>query len=136
LDKDNPNDQIEASIKLLAIEKKSNGDWIDAAIAYHTGSGSISTNLPVLKNHNSAIVALMISGTDTLEEYKIATAKYYGLNVTKIDPTYRINVTQYTVNQMTDIKSFAGKIKIGDMTYCSRTTRIDAENMFGVNLPH
>jgi hypothetical protein len=61
-------------------------------------------------------------------------AKFYGVQK-GFDEKYAINVEQYKAGKITDITSSAGVIKEGGMTYCSRTTRLDAEMMFGVSIP-
>jgi hypothetical protein len=48
---------------------------------------------------------------NTWEAYREAVAVFYGIR--DIDQNYTINVAQYKVEKMSDIKSFSGKIQEG-----------------------
>lgn len=131
IQEENPFDQIEAAIENLSYHKKWSTDWTEAAIKYHTGAWANASHLESYKAQNNAIANLMKN--DTWDAYREAVADFYGIK--NIDLAYKINIDQYKVSKMSDIKSFAWVIKENGMTYCSRTTRLDAESMFGVTIP-
>ena len=103
LEKENPLDQIEAAIENLSYHKKNSKDWTEAAIKYHTGAGANASYLESYKSQNSAIANLMKA--DTWDAYRNAVAEFYG--IMNINSSYKINVEQYKVQKMSDIKSFA-----------------------------